>query len=202
MQRFMPTFCLLLMTMLACTHALNAQVTPGAGGKAKEHGEQQIYAGYSYLSNDFRGSYFGNGGMNGWEGAYAVSLTKNISLKVSSFGYSKTVAGSPQHPIFILVGPQFTHRFHKESVFVQGLVGLAHLNSDWFYGAICCGTNTSGSNSFGAEAGGGLDTPVSRHFSWRVEGDFVYSNITVADNQIHGLPNYFGRASTGIVFRF
>lgn len=202
MPRFLIAFCLLLLTIVVCTPALNAQVTPGTGGNAKERGEQQIYAGYSYLSNDFRGSYFGNGGMSGWEAAYAAPLTKHLGIKISSFGYFKTVESAPQHPIYFLVGPEYTHHIRKESIFVQGLIGLAHMNSDWFYGSGGTGGSSASSNSMAAEAGGGLDTPLSKHFSWRIEGDLVYSNFTVTDNQIHGLPNYFGKVSTGVVFRF
>lgn len=199
MLTFKSAFNLLLL-IIVCAPALIAQVTPGAGGKAKEHGDQQIYAGYSYLSNDFRGSYFGNGGMNGWEAAYAAPLTKSLDFKVSSFGYSKNVSYATQTPIFFVFGMQYTKKIKKESIFADGLVGLVHINSDWFYG------NGQGSgapnNSFAAVAGGGIDTPISKQFAWRAEGSMVHSNIGVGDDQIHGLANFFFRASTGLVFRF
>ncbi len=196
MPRYLTAFCLLLLTIVICAPAFKAQVTPGAGGKAKVHGEQQIYAGYSYLTKDFRGG----SGLNGWEVAYTAPLTTHFGIKVESFGYHGSDNSATQNPIYFVTGAQYTHNIGKERIFVDGLIGMVHINSDWFYGNGY--PSGASNNSYAAVLGGGLDTPISKHFAWRVEGSMVNTNIGVGDNQIHGLPNYFGRASTGVVFRF
>lgn len=80
------------------------------------------------------------------------------------------------------------------------------MNADW--GA---GKTIGDTASFSAIMGGGLDTPLSPHFAFRVQGDFQYANFEQAAYQIRstgapvyvpGLPNYFGRISTGLVWRF
>jgi hypothetical protein len=62
--------------------------------------------------------------------------------------------------------------------------------------------------SFTIYAGGGIDTPLSRHFSLRVEGGAVHTNFALEINRtslfpyyrIPGLPSDFARFSTGIVW--
>ena len=57
--------------------------------------------------------------------------------------------------------------------------------------------------------GGGLDTPISHRFAFRASGGFVYENIAlqgpkplIVPYRIPGLPNFFARISTGLVWRF
>ena len=83
------------------------------------------------------------------------------------------------------------------------LFGEGWLNKGWAAnGAI----GTLG--SFTMYAGGGIDTPLSKHFSLRVEGGMQYTNLALEtsltsdfpDYRIPGLPNYFGRVSMGLVW--
>jgi hypothetical protein len=62
--------------------------------------------------------------------------------------------------------------------------------------------------SFSALVGGGLDTPITRHIAFRVEGGFQYSyfalehSVTLGPYRIPGLPTNFGRISSGLVWQF
>jgi hypothetical protein len=56
--------------------------------------------------------------------------------------------------------------------------------------------------SVATDTGGGIDTPLSPRVAWRVEGAFMFSHFTANSDQIHGTPIFFGRFSTGIVWRF
>jgi hypothetical protein len=66
--------------------------------------------------------------------------------------------------------------------------------------------------SFSAIAGGGLDTRLTKRFAFRAQADFQYANfnpglvlgpttITYIE-EFHGLPNYFAKVSTGLVWNF
>jgi hypothetical protein len=55
--------------------------------------------------------------------------------------------------------------------------------------------------------GGGADTPISRRLAIRVEGGFQHTDFALVQSvanpfpyRIPGLPNYFGRISTGLVW--
>jgi hypothetical protein len=159
-----------------------------------------MYAGYTYLSNSFN-SYarFSSGGLNGWDAAASFPLIHGFAVKAEAFGYYGTSLGDSQVAHFVLAGGQFTKRFGKESAFVHGLAGIGHINN----AALTLGGEGPSSNfSFAADAGAGLDTPIARRLAWRVEGSMLHSDFTAAGDQIHGLPNYFARFSTGIVWRF
>ncbi|HZZ37899.1 MAG TPA: hypothetical protein VFE06_02130 [Acidobacteriaceae bacterium] len=51
-------------------------------------------------------------------------------------------------------------------------------------------------------AGGGLDFRVAHNLLWRVQGDYVFTHFTSADNQIHDIVDGNVRVSTGPVWRF
>jgi hypothetical protein len=62
--------------------------------------------------------------------------------------------------------------------------------------------------SFTMYTGGGLDAPLSKHFSLRFEGGMQYTNFALETSltsdypyyRIPGLPKYFGRGSMGLVW--
>jgi hypothetical protein len=188
-------FGFLLMSMIFSEHsAAQAQAQNEFG-----RGTREVFGGYSFLSNSFNGhsSFGSHQPLNGWESAFALPISRSLSFKASADGYYGTSLGSPQRPIFILGGVAYSRHFGKETGFVEGLAGLGILNSDWWGGAVPGATK-----SFVASAGGGLDTPLTKRLAFRVQGGLLYANFTINDNQIGGLPNYFARISTGLVWRF
>ena len=159
----------------------------------------EVFGGYSLLSNSFNGhgSAPSHQPLNGWDAAAAFPLTPRWRIKLEAAGFYGTSLGSPQHALFVLGGATWNHRFGREAGFVEGLAGVGHLNSDWWGGE-----SAGHANSFAAEAGAGLDTPIGPRLAWRIQGDFQFSNFTIPDDQIHDLPNYFGRFTTGLAWKF
>ncbi len=164
----------------------------------------EIYGGYSFLSNSFNGVPGSRQPLNGWDASLAFASWHGLRFKVETFGYNGTNLNAPQKPLFILAGGQYSHHVRKEIVFVEGMAGDVGLNQNW--GA---NQSTGETASFATVLGGGLDTPISRHFVYRASGGFVYENVAlqgpkplIIPYRIPGLPNYFGRISTGVVWRF
>lgn len=179
--------------ILLHSHLLPAQDTSHSSST-------QLYTGYTWLSNSFNTySNFPHSGLNGWDAALTIHATGALGLKVAASGYYGTQLDASVFEHSILVGPQYTGHFRKESLFAHGLVGLGFINS----GAIPFDNSSPSSNATVAVmAGGGLDSPISHRISWRLEGDFLYTHFNSNSDQIHGLASYFGRVSTGPVWRF
>jgi hypothetical protein len=99
-------------------------------------------------------------------------------------------------------GGQCNLRLHRETVFVEGLAGDGGLNRNWDEPKAPGETA-----SFSAVLGGGLDTAISRRFAFRVDGGYQHANFALVGNnnvpyRTPGLPNNFGRISSGLVWRF
>ncbi len=191
---------------IALPGALPAQTT---NSDPVSHNRYDVFGGYSFLSNSFNGN---NVPLNGWDAGIAFRAWHQLDtsrpwhrlgVKTDASGYYGTSDGAPQRPIFLLVGPQYTWKFSKNSPFIEGQVGFGHLNSDWFYPKFLGNSNTP-TNSFAAFLGAGLDRQITPRLAFRVEGGMLRTNFTVPnpDGGIHGLPNYFARISTGLVWHF
>jgi len=181
----------------------NAQTTASQTAAPSRY---QLYGGYTFLSNSLNGVSGSHQPLNGGEMAFAIPPWHNLRFKMAGFAYEGTNLGASEHPYFIMAGGQYGKNFSKESAFVEALAGEGNVNANW-------GANgTIGDTaSFSAIFGGGLDTPLSPRFAFRVQGDFQYAYFKIAasrnDNTgvptyVPGLPNYFGRISSGIVWRF
>jgi hypothetical protein len=166
----------------------------------------QLFGGYSFLSNSINGVSGSHQPLNGAEIAFAIPPWHDLRFKLNGFFYHGTNEGATEHPYFIMAGGQYGRNFGRESAFVEALGGEGNINANW-------GPNqTIGDTaSFSAIFGGGLDTPVSRRFELRVQGDFQYAYFKIAASRspgtgvptyMPGLPNYFGRVSSGLVWRF
>lgn len=162
----------------------------------------EFSGGYSYQSNSFNGVPGSEHGLNGWDAAVAFPAWHNLRFKMDVAGYSGTNLGAPQHPIAIMGGGQYEQTFHRERFFAEALFGEISLNRNW-------GANghLGGTASFSSLLGGGVDTPVNRHFALRVEGGVRFANfalIEAANNttpyRIPGLPYKFGTISSGLVW--
>jgi len=190
------------LTLLAVLPLLSYQI-PAQEATAPAHHE--IYAGYTFLSNTFNGVPGARQPLNGWDASLALGYCRGLRFKAETFAYRGTNLGAPQNPMFIVAGGQFGRRLGKETIFVEGMAGDVSLNRDW-------GANKSAGEtaSFASLLGGGLDSPLSRHFALRAGAGFVYENIALQGPRatgllpyrIPGLPNYFARISTGLVWRF
>ena len=163
----------------------------------------QVYGGYSYLSNSFNGVPGAKQGLSGWDAAGEFPEYHGVRFALDTCGYNGTNKGVPQDAMFILAGAQFGRRFGREKAFLEGLAGNGILNQNWAPGGV-----RGEVNAFSAVLGGGVDTPLSRHIAFRVEGGYMHTSFnpiganTLIGYQIPGLPHSFGRLTSGIVWRF
>jgi hypothetical protein len=163
----------------------------------------QLSGSFSVLSNSFNGVPGSRQPLLGWGGNAAFPPWHNLRLVLDYTTYQGTNLGSPQRAHFPTAGGQYSHRIGRESIFGKMLFGEGWLNKNW---AANGATGTLA--SFTVYAGGGIDTPLGRHFSLRVEGGAEHTNFAFKLNstslfpyyRIPGLPSNFGRFSTGIVW--
>jgi hypothetical protein len=184
---------LIALLCLACA-ALHAQSPPPP--------RFQFYGGYSYLSNTLNGVPGSRQALNGFDASMAFPSWRGLRFKIDVSGYRGTNLGAPQDPYFIVGGAQYGRRIGREFIFMEAMGGDGGTKKNWGAGGI-----TGTSASFSTLLGGGLDTRLSRHLAFRVVGDFQYMNFYLVTSKfVHyrtpGLPNYFGRASSGLVWQF
>jgi len=191
----MPSRLLSLIALLCLTSSLFAETKPPA--------KFEVYGGYSYLSNSLNGVTGSHHPLNGFDASVAFPSWHNLRFKIDTSGYFGTSLGAPQHPYFIVGGGQYTWHVKREAVFVEGLGGVAGANKTW-----AANGATGQTASFASLVGGGLDTPLTEHIAFRVDGGFQYSYfalshaVSLVPYRIPGLPTNFGRISTGLVWRF
>lgn len=191
----MPSRFFSLIALLCLSASLRAQSEAPA--------RYQIFGGYSFLSNSLNGVNGSHHPLNGLDASIAFPPWHSLRFKIDTAAYIGTNLGAPQHPYFIVGGGQYTWRIGRESVFVEGLAGTGAANKTWAAnGAI------GQTASFASFVGGGLDTPLRRRIAFRVEGGYQYSYfalvqaISLVPYRIPGLPNNFGRISSGLVWQF
>jgi hypothetical protein len=178
--------------------ALHAQSAPPS--------RYQLFGGYSFLSNSLNGVSGSRQPLNGYEAAFAIPPWHDLRFKLNVFQYRGTNLGASEDPYFVMAGGQYGRNFGKEAAFLEAMGGVGNVNANW-------GANkTIGDTAaFSAILGGGLDTPLTPRFALRVQGDFQYAYFKAAVSRysftgspvyVPDLPNYFGRISTGVVWRF
>lgn len=162
----------------------------------------QISAGVTRLSNSFNGLPGSRHRLDGWDVSAALRSWHGLRFKATVSKFNGSNLGTAQNAVFIMGGGQYEHYFRREGLFGEALFGDGGLNRNWGPGAIP--GNTA---SFSTMLGGGLDTPLGRHFALRVQGDFQWANFALvepkplnAPYEIPGLPNYFARISTGLLW--
>ena len=196
-------FCVSI-ALLCLSSALYGQVAPAAR-ESDGSDRYQLYGGYSFQSNSFNGVPGHRQPLSGWEASFATRyLWHKVRFKFDTTQYRGNNYNAQQHAYYILGGWQYDHKIAHETIFGQILVGDIGINRYW-------GPNGHAGQtaSFATVVGGGIDTPISRRFAVRLSGDWVYENfaLVVAANNtlpygVPGLPNYFGRASAGVVWKF
>jgi hypothetical protein len=164
----------------------------------------QLFAGYSLLSNSINGVAGSHQPLNGWDASFAFPPWRGLRFKVDTTAYRGTNLNAPQHLLFIMGGAEYSHRFGPERLYVEGLGGTGGANRNW------AANQTPGQTaSFAAFLGGGVDTPISKRFAWRVDGGYQYSYFQLIQSLATLIPVYntnlptnFGRISTGLVWQF
>ncbi|MGD0734282.1 MAG: hypothetical protein ABR976_04005 [Terracidiphilus sp.] len=163
----------------------------------------QLYGGYSFLSNSLNGVTDYHQGISGFDASLAIPPWHRLSFKVDFASYRGSNLGAPQHPYFIFGGGQYTMHLGREGIFGEALLGEGGANSTW-----AANNGIGQTASFASLVGGGLDTPLSHRLAWRVSAGYQYSYFilqhshTEVPYQVPGLPNNFGRLSSGLVFKF
>ncbi len=166
----------------------------------------QVFGGYSYVPTSF--SFLGCG-ENGWNAALDVNSQKWYGFTADFAQYYATYSSSSCCPSdhsttsTFLFGPRVSAPLSKGSKFTpfgHFLLGGAHIN--YKFGGLS-GNAFSTSTSFAWAFGGGLDCHLTNHVSLRFEGDGLHNHFVPQDNQLQTrVPDWHGRLSTGVVFRF
>ena len=177
---------------------------PLCGGQAQTAtAPNQLSGSFGALSNSFNGVPGSRQPLLGWDADGAFPPWHNLRFVLDLSSFRGANLGSPQRGYFTTAGGQFSHVTGREMIFGKMLFGAANLNKQWAAnGAI--GTIAS----FTIYAGGGIDTPLDRHFSLRLEGGVQHTNFALETSltsiypyyRIPGLPTNFGRCSAGIVW--
>jgi len=177
----------------AFTLAAAAQTTPPPW---------QLFGGFTYLSNTFNGVPGARQPLTGWDASAGFPPYRNLRFVIDVSDYSGSNLGASQDAYFVMAGWEYERRFHREGFFAKALFGDGGINRHWGANAVPGGTA-----SFSTFLGGGVDTPISHHFAFRVEGGFQHTNFALIESvkdpvpyRPPGLPNYFGRISSGLVW--
>jgi len=191
-----------LLALLFVAGSIHAQT----GAPSQKPARFQLYGGYGLLSNSFNGLPGARQPLNGWNSSIAFPAWHNLRFTIDVSGYLGTNTGASQRSLFVAAGAQYFHRFRRESAFVEGFIAPNSGDLQRYWGPNGAPGETA---SFATILGGGLDTPISRRFAIRVEGDYQWTNFQLINNvqnlepiQTPGLPRYFARFSSGLVWGF
>lgn len=156
----------------------------------------EIFGGYSFLSVSNK-NLSDRQSLNGWEAAASVNITKLFAIEGDVSG-------------------------HYKSVTVQGITGTAsdytyaggpQINFKPLFAHVLVGADRVGASAFGftashtglsVAAGGGFQYPVSRQWSARVSGDYVWNRHNVSIPGVIDTTQTLNnvRVSAGIVYTF
>lgn len=139
-----------------------------------------VFIGYSLLN----GNTFSHA--SGWEAALTGNFNDWFGLKADLGGNYKSEGGVGAREYNILFGPQLSHRVEKFTVFLHGLLGVAHASVDG-------GPSSTGA---GWVIGGGADYNLNSNWAIRpVQLDYHGAHL-FSDTQKDA------RYSVGLVYRF
>jgi len=171
-------------------------------GQTQNSARYQLYGGFGYFSNSFNGVPGKQASQLGWDSAIAARIWRNVRFKFDVSGESGQNDGASQKAMFFLAGFEDGLTVGRERFFAHALFGDVGITRYWGPKALPGGTA-----SFAYLLGGGVDTPISRHFAIRVEGDLQHTNLYLVKSAARGvpyrspgLPRYMGRFSTGLVW--
>lgn len=167
--------------------------SPKSGSEAKRVlTRSDVYVGYTFLNKDLQGGT----GLNGWELGFSTAERIGLRFKADVLSYTGSDNGAPQKPRYYMVGQEFAHGFLGNTLFLHGMIGIAHTGSDWD-----AATSTN-NTTFATDLGGGLDHALIGPVAWRFEGDYMHTHFTANNSAVTGIPENFLRFSTGLVVQF
>jgi hypothetical protein len=144
-----------------------------------------LFGGYSHQTlNSASG---GGPNVNGWAVDMQANLGHSFALVTAFSGVYGSQFGADLQLYTILMGPRLTFRTRRGNVFVHALVGGAQLK------ASSAGVEDQ-SSGLATAMGGGVDVRLTRRTSFRVQTDYLITEI--AGKTQHNL-----RLSTGLVYR-
>lgn len=147
----------------------------------------ELFAGYSYVNNDF--SLTSQGGMQGWNAAADLRISRHLGVAAD---FSGLYPNASVHTY--LFGPQVSFKINRLSPFVHALFGEASVNHNGYL---------TSNSSFSCAAGGGVDFGLTRRFALRGQVDWLHTEFGTFDSQ--GGSTFYNnvvRVSTGFVVRF
>lgn len=160
---------------LAFSMAASAQDTPRI----------QVFGGYSRLQFDSKSLGFSQDtGLNGWNGAAAFNL-------IPAFGVVAEAGENYGQNLRVrdwMIGPQGMYSRWKVLFFAHALFGKGDAR-------VTTNLVTETQNGRAVALGGGLDYPITKRFSFRVQADYMTTHVFDTDQK-----NL--RVSTGVVFRW
>jgi hypothetical protein len=159
-----------------------------------------LYGGFSYVFTEYGGTLnkVGTYGMNGWDASLKVPLfTSWLGIKGDVSGRYNNESEPDFNPkaYTFLLGPEVSIPLGRSTVFVHGLVGSSRVSDN-----VLPSLRTS--DTLAVAVGGGLDAGISRHWAWRIAGDYFNTHYDQTNNNVREILNSNGRISTGPVFRF
>ena len=172
MRKILVLFTFLLLSIGSWAQKTHDMSHEGSSG--------DVFVGYSLLNGDT----LSHG--SGWEAALTGNLSDWFGLKADLGGNYKSFGGGSAREYNILFGPQLSHRVEKFTVFVHGLLGVAHASVDG-------GPSSTGA---GWVIGGGADYNLNSNFAIRpVQLDYHGAHV-------FGTTQKDARYSVGLVYRF
>ena len=147
----------------------------------------ELFAGYSYVDNDF--SLSSQGGMQGWNAAGTLEVAHHVGVTADFAGYY------PNANVYTyLFGPQVSFEMNRVRPFAHVLFGRASVNHNGYL---------TSQSSFSSAAGGGVDFGLTRRFAVRGQVDWLHTQFGTFDGQGGSVfhPNVV-RISPGLVVRF
>lgn len=196
-MRFFST-CFFVCIFLACASVARAQETQPFFYK--------VTGGYSLLSNSPNGVKGARQPLSGFEASLGMFFWRGWDLKADVTRYQGTNLNAQEHLLFLLGGGEYEKHLRREGVFGEALLGAVNANRNWMQNG-----QPGQTTSLACILGGGLDTPIRNRVSFRLKGDFLYANLHPALAQmntpapvypvvVHGLPNFYGRFTAGVVW--
>ena len=180
---------LVALVLLLFTGVLNAQENP----------KYELFGGYSYLRES-------SINFNGWEGSGAYNFSRWIGVKLDADGHYWSA--TTRSRIFsindnfhdILVGPQFSWRQKRFTLFAHTLFGYSRFHNHFVARDLPPPfpnpqSQTTNTNGLGVALGGGADWNLTK--SWAVRTQLDYLQAAAIQDRSDNL-----RFSTGVVYRF
>jgi outer membrane immunogenic protein len=163
----------------------------------------EIALNYSYARSNAAPGQCGCFNMNGGNSEVAFHAFRALSVVADLTGErAATIGATPGGGLSLVaftVGPRLSHRFSggKFTLFVQGLVGVAHGFDGLFPDS--SSSLTGAATGQAVLAGGGLDLSINRHLTIRaIQADYLRTQLPNGQGNEQNLL----RAGAGIVVRF